>query len=111
MVLRSHPNIVTVTKVGLTTETSVPPPAVLRDTEQVGFSDVLVDPGGTVRRGLLFLDQEESTFYSFAYRLALLYLQAENIGPRPDATHPQYLRLGRTTIRPFEANDGGYVRR
>src|SRR5215510_9971391 len=109
-VLRSHPNIVAVTKVGLTAETSVPPPAVLRDTEQVGFSDVVVDPGGTVRRGLLFLDQEDSTFYSFACRLALLYLQAEHIGPRPDATHPQYLHLGRTTIRPFEANDGGYIR-
>jgi adenylate cyclase len=109
-VLRSHSNIVAVTKVGLTAETSVPPPSMLRDTEQVGFSDVVVDPGGTIRRGLLFLDQEESTFYSFAYRLALLYLQAEHIGPRSDVTHPQYLRLGRTTIRPFEANDGGYVR-
>jgi len=110
--LRSHPNIVAITKVGLTaeTETSVPPPAVLRDMEQVGFSDVVVDPGGTIRRGLLFLDQEESTFYSFAYRLALLYLQAENIKPQPDATNLQYLRLGRTTIRPFEANDGGYIR-
>ena len=109
-VLRSHPNIVAVTKVGLTAETSVPPPAVLRDTEQVGFLDVVVDPGGTVRRGLLFLDQEDSTFYSVAYRLTLLYLQVEHIGPRSDAMHPQYLRLGRTTIRPFEANDGGYVR-
>jgi adenylate cyclase len=109
-VLRRHPNIVAVTKVGLTAETSVPPPAVLRDTAQVGFSDVVVDPGGTVRRGLLFLDQEDSTLYSLAYRLALLYLQAEHIGPRPDATHPHSLRLGRTTIRPFEANDGGYVR-
>jgi adenylate cyclase len=109
-VLRSHPNIVAVTKVGLTAETSVPPPAVLRNTEQVGFSDVVVDPGGTVRRGLLFLDQEDITYYAFAYRLALLYLQPDGIRPRPDAAHPQYLRLGRTTIRPFEANDGGYIR-
>jgi adenylate cyclase len=109
-VLRSHPNIVVVTKVGLTAETSVPPPAVLRDTEQVGFSDVVVDPGGTVRRGLLFLEQEDITYYAFAYRLALLYLQPDGIWPRPDATHPPYLRLGRTTIRPFEANDGGYIR-
>ncbi len=53
-VLLSHPNIVAVMKFGLTAETSVPPPAVLRDTVQVGFSDVVVDPGGTVRRGLLF---------------------------------------------------------
>ncbi|HEY5871293.1 MAG TPA: CHASE2 domain-containing protein, partial [Candidatus Tectomicrobia bacterium] len=95
-VLRNHANIVVLTQIGLSAETSVPPPAVLRDTEQVGFSDVVVDPGGTVRRGLLFLEQEDSTFYSFAFRLALLYLQAENIGPRPDATHPQHLRLGRT---------------
>jgi adenylate cyclase len=27
-----------------------------------------------------------------------------------DPQNPDYLRLGRTTIRPFEANDGGYVR-
>ena len=108
-VLLSHPNIVAVTKFGLTAETSVPPPAVLRDTEQVGFSDMIVDPGGTVRRGLLFLDDGTTIFYSFALRLALLYLQAENIGLQPDATHPQDLRLGRTTIRPFEAHDGSYV--
>jgi adenylate cyclase len=109
-VLLSHPNIVAVMKFGLTAETSVPPPSVLRDTERIGFTDVVVDPGGTVRRGLLFLDNENTTFYSLAFRLALLYLQAENIVPQPDATYPQHLRLGRTTIRPFEANDGGYVR-
>ena len=107
--LVSHPNIVTVMKFGLTAETSVPPPAVLRDTEQVGFADHIVDPGGIVRRGLLILDDGHNTFYSLALRLALLYLQMENIGLHSDATHPQYLRLGRSTIRPFEANDGSYV--
>ncbi len=109
-VLLSHPNIVAVMKFGLTAESSVSPPSVLRDTERVGFTDFVVDPGGTVRRGLLFLDNENTPFYSLAFRLALLYLQAENIVPQPDATYPQHLRLGRTTIRPFEANDGGYVR-
>ena len=108
-VLLDNPNIVAALKFGLTAETSVPPPSVLRDTERVGFTDIIVDPGGTVRRGLLFLDDGNTTFYSFALRLALLYLQTENIGPQPDATHPQYLRLGRTTIRPFEASDGSYV--
>src|SRR5437763_3824474 len=75
-VLLSNPNIVAVMKFGLTTETSVPPPSVLRDTEQVGFADIIVDPGGTVRRGLLFLDDGTTPFYSLALRLALLYLQA-----------------------------------
>ena len=30
--------------------------AVLAGTDQVGFTDMFVDPGGIVRRGLLFLD-------------------------------------------------------
>jgi adenylate cyclase len=47
--------------------------------------------------------------YSLPLRLALLYLQAEGIMPQPDPSNPQYLRLGATTIRPFEMNDGGYV--
>ena len=52
---------------------------------------------------------ENTAFYSFALRLALLYLQAEGITPQPDPSNPQHLRLGRTTIRPLEMNDGGYV--
>ena len=87
----------------------VPPPPVLKDTEQFGCNDILVDPGGIVRRGLLFVADGETTCYSFALRLALLYLQAEGIEPQPDPTHPEYLRLQHTTIRPFAANDGSYV--
>lgn len=109
-VLRSHTNIIVVMKLGLSAEISVSPPPVLRDTEQMAFSDVVVDPGGIVRRGLLYLDDGRTTFSSLALRLALRYLQAEQIVPQPDATHPDHLRLGRATIRPFEAHDGGYVR-
>jgi len=108
-VLRRHANIIAVMKFG-TGETLVAPPPVLRDTERVGFSDIMVDPGGTVRRGLLFMNDGEMTVTSFALRLALLYLQAAGIGLQPDPSNPQHLRLGRTTIRPFEANDGGYIR-
>ncbi len=108
-VLARYPNIITVTKFGDGGESGIPAPPVLKDTEQVGFSDVLVDPGGTVRRALLFLDQAGTTAYSFALRLALLYLQAEGIRPQPDAADSSHLRLGSTTIPPFEANDGGYV--
>jgi adenylate cyclase len=107
--LSSQPRIITVMKFGTSAETSVLPPPVLRHTEQVGFNDFTIDPGGIVRRGLLYLDHADTTFSSLALRLALLYLQADGIGPQPDPTHPEYLRLGRTTIRPFEANDGGYV--
>ena len=108
-ILRGHPHIIGVNKFGTTREEAIPPPPSLQDTEQVGFNDFIVDPGGIVRRGLLFLDDGTHVFSSLALRLALLYLHQEGISPRPDPANAAYLRLGKTTIRPFEAHDGGYV--
>ncbi|MEP6600692.1 MAG: adenylate/guanylate cyclase domain-containing protein [Nitrospirota bacterium] len=107
--LASHPEIVMVTKFGRPGESSVPPTPGARP-EQVGFNDLLIDRDGVVRRGLIFIgnDNEEQMF-SFSLRLALLHLQALGITPQPDPTHPEYLRLGAVTFRPFEPNDGGYV--
>ncbi len=105
-ILLENQNIVVVTKFG---DEGVQPPPILKNTEQVGFNDVIVDPGGIVRRGLLFLDDGETAFYSFALRLTLLYLRSEGIVPRSDASSPQYLRIGQTTIPPFEESDGGYI--
>lgn len=105
----ASPHIVAVTKLGGGTTTGIPPPDALRGTEQVGFNDILIDSDGIVRRGLLFQDTEDQVWYAFALRLALLYLAAEGIYPQPDPVDPQHLRLGPTTLRPFEAYDGGYV--
>jgi adenylate cyclase len=107
--LVANPRIIAITKFGMGEEKPIPPPAALRGTERVGFNDFILDPGGVVRRGLLFLDDGTQVFYAFALRLALRYLQDEGITPRPDDTNPTYLRLGPRTIRPFNANDGGYV--
>jgi adenylate cyclase len=109
-VLTSHSHIIVPMKFGENGTNGVPPPPVLQDTEQVGFADVLVDPGGIVRRGLLFLGGGETPAYAFALRLALLYLLPEDVFPQPDPVNPQFLRLGPTTIRRFEANDGSYIR-
>ncbi|HEY3067423.1 MAG TPA: adenylate/guanylate cyclase domain-containing protein [Methylomirabilota bacterium] len=87
----------------------VPAPPALRDTEAVGFNDILVDPGGTVRRGLLFLDDGVRTVSSFALRLALLYLGPAGVTARADPRDERLFRLGQVTIRPLEPNDGGYV--
>ena len=108
-VLSKNRNIIAIMKFRGGRKGNIPAPAVLKGTEQVGFADMIVDPGGIVRRGILFLDDGESVFSSLALRLALLYLSSENIAPQSDPTHPEYLRLGQTSIRPFEANDGGYV--
>jgi len=107
--LTRNRHIITVMKLGEGESDGIPPPPVLKGTDQVGFVGTLVDRGGIVRRGLLFQHDGETAFYSFALRLALLYLQAEGITPQPDASNPQHLRLGRATIRPLERNDGGYV--
>lgn len=106
-ILTKNPNIIAVTTL---VKGGVPPPAVLKNTDQFGFNDILVDPGGTVRRGLLFMGDGERIYYSFAYKLAVLYLKEEGILPQPAPSNPQHLRLGRVTIRPFESNDGGYIK-
>ncbi|MEW6246873.1 MAG: adenylate/guanylate cyclase domain-containing protein [Nitrospirota bacterium] len=107
--LNSHPNVIMVMKFGGDTLANVPPPPILNDTDQVGFNDLLIDEDGVVRRGLLFLDDGQHTVYSFALRLALKYLEPEGVFPQPDRLHPEHLRLGQSSLRPLEPNDGGYV--
>ena len=93
---------------GMSTKGIQPPPAM--DRRQVGFSDILIDRDGVVRRALLFLDDGKTTVYSFDLRLALLYLEALGIMLQPEPSNPEHMRLGRTTIPPLKANGGGYVR-
>jgi adenylate cyclase len=109
-ILRSHPNIIAITKLGDGDTEGVPPPAALAGTGQVGFNDYVFDPGGVIRRGLLFLhDALERPIPSFALALALVYLQGEGQSAQPDPDRPEYLRLGKTTLRPLRPDDGGYV--
>ncbi|MBN2373563.1 adenylate/guanylate cyclase domain-containing protein, partial [bacterium] len=102
-------NIVTVKKIGDETFPGIPSPYFLKTGELTGFNDILMDTGGIVRRGLLFLEDGGDNHYSFSLLLALLYLEKDGIVPEPGGTNPKHLRLGRTTFVPFETNDGGYA--
>ncbi len=84
-------------------------PQWLKRSAQAGFVDILIDPGGTVRRGLLYLDEGERPQASFALKLALAYLASDGIAPKPDPANAAFLRLGAATIAPLEPHDGGYV--
>ncbi len=106
LVLSSNPNIICVTKFG---NDGVPPPSILAGTDQAGFNDMLVDSGGIIRRGLLFLDNGKQVFYAFNLLLALIFLQKEGITAGPDDTNPDHFKLGQTTIKPLEPSDGGYI--
>jgi adenylate cyclase len=108
-VLTTYKQIIGAMKFPNANSPGVGPPEVLQGTDQVGFSDMVVDPGGIVRRGLLFLDDGKTVYYSMALRAALLYLQAKGIAVQNDPDNPAYIRFGSTTFRPFEANDGPYV--
>ncbi len=108
-ILKSNRNIIMVMKFNKEGTGIIPPPAVVEKTEQVGFSNIIVDPDGNVRRVLLFLDDGVNIFYSFSLRLALLYLRHEGITPQPGVPNPQHIRLGKATIPPLEPNDGAYV--
>jgi adenylate cyclase len=107
--LRAFPRVVAIEKFRAVDGSAVPAPAALAGTERVGFSDVVLDPGGAVRRALLFLDDGERVAYSLALRLALLYLAGEGVAPQPGDPDPSHLRLGRTTLAPLEPSDGGYA--
>jgi len=102
---RDNPLIIGIMTVG---DTGVAPPAVIKGTPQAAFGDIVIDPGGVVRRGLLFLDDGATSYTSLALTLATLYLEPEGISLQPDSLNPQHIKLGRTTIVPLEENDGGY---
>jgi adenylate cyclase len=109
--LEREPRIIAVSMFGNFAEDSIPGPPVLEDSGRVGFNDLLLDPDHTVRRGLLFLDSDDSDVgYAFALRIALLAIASEGVVPRADPSRPEWLRLGPNTLRPLESNDGGYVR-
>lgn len=105
----SHTNIIAIEKFGGQDSTGIPGPKVLLNTEQLGFNDIPSDPGGIVRRGLLFLDDGKDYYFSFPLRLSLLYLQSKGVFPQPGEPDPYHLRLGDTTILPFEHNFGSYI--
>ncbi len=108
-VLNAHPEIIMVMKFGQVEKGGIPGPAILRGTDRVGFSDVVVDFDGIVRRGLLFLDDGETFYRSFSLLLALHYLEQEGIIPVPADENPDWVQLGNTVFRPFESHDGSYI--
>jgi len=107
--LKSHPAIILINKFGSEGNPGIRAPAAMEQAGRVGFSDVVLDPGGKVRRGLLFLDKGEAVMSSFALKLALGYLRYENILPRAGELEPAHIRLGETTLPPFEPDDGPYT--
>lgn len=108
-ILRTHANIVWISKFGNSSSLRVPPPPELKGTDQVGFNDLTDDAGGVIRRGTLFLDDGKETSYAFALVMALRYLSPRGISLQGDDLNPEFVKIGKTTLPPFETNEGGYI--
>lgn len=85
---------------------------------RVGFADLTIDVGGTVRRALLFHSLKSTpgctTPTSFSFQLARYYLAQKGIEPknvRLNQQDPQeYVKLGKTIFKPLLPTSGGYQR-
>jgi adenylate cyclase len=102
-------NMVTVRKLRDRFSPGVPPPHMVPNADLTGFNDLLVDPDGVARRGLLYIDDGREVFTSFSLLIAQLFLEKDGIFPAADPAHPEWLQLGKSTLVPLEADDGGYV--
>jgi adenylate cyclase len=104
------PNLIGVEKVADSQDSSaVAPPPVLKQKDQVGANDLILDADGKIRRGLIYLeDKKGGNIFSFGFTLAALYLQKQGI--QPELTADGQVKLGRAVFPSIKANDGGYVR-
>ncbi len=107
--LQANQKIIAVCQPGNSADHGVAPPPTVPPS-RLGFSDIVVDPGGMVRRSLLFLTPEPNSScpanYSFGLQLALHYLEKEKIQPQLTSQH--HLQLGSTIFTPIEKDTGGY---
>ncbi|MEC4984296.1 MAG: adenylate/guanylate cyclase domain-containing protein [Oscillatoria sp. PMC 1068.18] len=98
------PNLYAIRSIDTLSGTPAPPEV---PPERVGFNDVALDPDGVIRRNILFAEAQDGTIFSFSLRLALAYLQAENISPTGEEK-TNYLKLGEQVFVPLEPDSGGY---
>lgn len=109
-VYASTPNLIGITKaVGNAGGPVVPPPPVLRDRNQFGVNDLLLDGDGILRRNLLSIQQNAKETLGLGTKLALLYLQQKGITPQ-GGTNGSCVRLGKAEFCRLQPNAGGYVR-
>lgn len=109
-VAESTPNLIGIQRLKDKVSLGVSPSAVLNQHQQIGFNNVVVDTDGKVRRSLLYWHADGKVYKSFALQLALIYLKDKGITPEAATVNPNYLQLGPSIFRLFDANDGGYVR-
>ena len=104
---QENENVVAATKHPSETGEGVPPPSVA-DANRVGFTDMVLDADGFVRRGLLSIGADDGGQTSLSLQTARLKLKQSGTTPEPAEGGGQHLRLGASVIRPLRENFGGF---
>lgn len=120
--LQQIDNVVIICRVSSVGDMGTPPPPTV-PSGKVGFADLVVDPGGILRRNLLMqspprletpfpkahlCNNPGNTLLSLGFRSALTYLKAEGISPT--FTPEGNLQLGTAILPPMMPGMGGYHR-
>ncbi|MEO6863123.1 MAG: adenylate/guanylate cyclase domain-containing protein [Microcoleus sp.] len=100
-----NPKVIPITFIGDSEYDRAPPPPNIPK-KQIGFNDLLLDPDGTVRRQMMFVDDGKSNYTSFAMRLAFKYLKAKKIDIK--FTENKKIYIGNTLFSILQSNSGGY---
>ncbi|MEC4805324.1 MAG: CHASE2 domain-containing protein [Jaaginema sp. PMC 1079.18] len=108
--MQATPHLIGIQKVaGGSSESVVPPPPVLAESDQVGANDFPLDVDGKTRRAFLYLNSEDQgTVYSLGFHLAWLFLSEKGIEPTLEAQ--EKIKLGEALFTPLGRHEGGYVR-
>jgi adenylate cyclase len=107
-IFRSTPNLVGIEKRSIDPQVPPvkPPPLLLRET-QVGVNNFDADIDGRIRRGLLYFDEQENRYPSFALQVALTYLESKGITPKADGQ--EILTLNEHAFPSLSPGTGAYV--
>ncbi|GAB4173409.1 MAG: hypothetical protein Fur006_02700 [Coleofasciculaceae cyanobacterium] len=105
-VFKENKNLIAIEKA--LPETIAPPPEL--PPEQIGFSDVITDADGRLRRSLLGTQTAKGFKFSLALRLSKAYLTTKRFVLENGIRDRNAMRFGKTEFPRFNPNSGGYVR-
>jgi len=106
-----HHHVMVIRKLADAETPTIPPPQIFADQpDRVGIIDFPIDHDKVLRRSFLYLDDGETVYYAFSFKLAYAFLQTQaGFSIAQDPANPSRIRLGKAWLTPFESNDGGYV--
>jgi diguanylate cyclase (GGDEF)-like protein/PAS domain S-box-containing protein len=108
-IFTSTPNLIGIEKLANPDSVGVSPPKALANRGNVGFSNVVIDADGKVRRSLLFWQTPQGLHTSLSMQLAQRYLEVDGITPETVNPEQPRLKLGKNTLTPLTSSFGSYT--